>query len=57
MDALFQGISNILDGLIPSALLSEFQGLNDILAYAITIGLVYAIILKPILKITGIIKR
>ena len=57
MDALFLGIKALLDALVPSALLSTFQGLNDVLAYAITVGLIWAIILKPILKIVGIVKR
>jgi len=57
MDALFNGIKDLLDALIPSALLSTFQGLNDLLAYVLTISLIYGIILKPILKLTGIIKK
>lgn len=57
MDALFQAISDLLDGLLPTAVLADFQGLNDLLAYVLTITLVYSFILKPVLKITGIIKK
>lgn len=57
MDALFVAISDLLDALIPTALLADFQGLNDILAYVLTITLVYSFILKPVLKLTGIIKK
>jgi len=57
MDALFTGISNLLDGLIPSALLSNFQGLNDLLSYILTVGLIYVFLLKPLLKLIGIVKK
>jgi len=56
MDALYIGIKAILDGLIPSAELSTFQGLNDVLAYGLTIVMIWGIILKPVLKLMKVVK-
>ena len=57
MDALYQGISDLLDALLPSALLADYQGLNDLLAYILTVGLIYLFLLKPIFKLIGVIKK
>ena len=57
MDALFVGIKAILDGLIPSANLSQFENMNNVLAYVLTIGFIYLVLLKPIFKLAGIIKK
>jgi hypothetical protein len=40
MDSLYQGILDLLDGLIPSAVTADFSGLNEVLAYMLTIGLI-----------------
>lgn len=56
MDTIFSTISDVLDGLIPSALLADFQGLNDILAYIVTIGLVWGILIRPLLKAFKVVK-
>jgi hypothetical protein len=56
MDTLFQGILDILDGLIPSAVTADFSGLNEVLAYIITISLLWGIILRPLLRVLRIMK-
>lgn len=56
MDTLFTAISDLLDGLIPSALLADFQGLNDILAYVVTVAFIYGFLVRPILKLIKVVK-
>lgn len=57
MDLIYTTILNLLNGLLPSAQLADFQGLNELLAYAMTISLIYLLLLKPILKLIGVIKK
>ena len=56
MDIIFTTLSDLLDGLIPSALLADFQGLNDLLAYILTILIIYTFLFKPLLKMFRVIK-
>jgi hypothetical protein len=56
MDTLYQSILDILDGLIPSAVTADFSGLNEVLAYFITISLLWGIILRPLLRVLRIMK-
>ena len=56
MDLLFTSILDLLNGLIPSALTAEFQGLNEILTYFITIMLIWAVIFRPLLKLFRVIR-
>jgi len=56
MDTLYNAISDLLDGLIPSALLSDFQGLNDFLAYILTVSLIYGLLIRPIFKLIKVVK-
>lgn len=56
MDTLFQEILNVLNNLIPSALTTDFSGLNEVLAYFITITLVWGIVIRPLLKAVRLLK-
>lgn len=53
MDILFQTIVDLLDSLIPtgSTLVGELSTLNEILAYIISIGVIWVFLLRPLLKI------
>ena len=56
MDLLYNAILSLLNGLIPSAQLADFQGLNELLAYIITIALIYGVFIRPILKLIKVVK-
>lgn len=56
MDIIYTTFKDILDGLIPSANLAQFQGLNDLLAYLLTVIIVWGALLRPLLKLARIIK-
>lgn len=58
MDILFQTISDLLDSLLPSGAIleTELTTLNEFLAYVITIGIIWAFLLKPLLKILRLSK-
>jgi hypothetical protein len=58
MDILFTTIEDLLNSLIPSGseLLTEFQSLNEILSYVLTIGVFWVIFLRPILKIFKLVR-
>ena len=56
MDTIFTTLSDLLDGLLPTAVLADFQGLNDLLAYMLTILLVWAILIRPVLKLFKVVK-
>jgi hypothetical protein len=56
MDTLFTTILDLLNGLMPSALLTTFEGLNEILAYVITISLIWGVLLRPVLKAFKVVK-
>lgn len=53
MDILFQTIADLLNSLIPSgsSLSLELTSLNEFLAYALTLSIIYGFFIKPILKI------
>jgi len=54
MDALFNAILTILNALIPSAQEATFQGLNELLAYIISVLLLYTVLVRPILRLFGV---
>ena len=58
MDVLFETITNLLNSMIPTgaALVGELTTLNEFLAYVITIGIIWAFLLRPLLKILRLIK-
>jgi len=58
MDILFTTIEDLLNSLIPSGsqLLTEFQSLNEILSYVLTIGVFWVIFLRPILKVFKLVR-
>ena len=56
MDFIFTTLSDLLDGLLPTAVLADFQGLNDLLAYVLTILIVWAVIFRPMLKLFKVVK-
>jgi hypothetical protein len=53
MDILFDTINDLLNSLIPvgSELATEFASLNELLAYVLTLGVIYTFLFKPILKL------
>lgn len=53
-----QNIIDLLNSLIPSGstLGTELATLNEILAYLITIGILWAFLLRPILKVFRLVK-
>ena len=56
MDLLYTTILNLLNSLIPSAQLGDFEGLNEIMAYIITIAIIYGAFIRPILKLIKVVK-
>jgi len=56
MDFIYTTISDLLDGLLPTAILADFQGLNDLLAYVITIGIIWVFLFRPLLKMFKVVK-
>jgi len=57
MDALYTAIKSMLDSLIPTANLSTYEDMNNIFAYIITMTVIYLFLLKPLLKLIGIVKK
>ena len=53
MDILFETIRDLLNSVIPSGtdLSLELASLNDFLAYALTLALLWSFLVKPIYKI------
>jgi hypothetical protein len=53
MDALFTAFESVLNGLIPvgAELATEFATFNEFISYALTLGLMYVVFLKPLLKL------
>jgi hypothetical protein len=58
MDILFETITDLLNSLIPSGSILELEltTLNEFLAYVISIGIFWAFLLKPLLKILRLTK-
>jgi len=58
MDALFQAVVDILNGLLPTgdSLTLDFTTMNEFLAYVITIGVIWVFLLKPLLKLLRLSK-
>ena len=58
MDALFESIVEILNSLLPAAeeLTLDFSTINELLAYVITVGVIWAFLLKPLLKLLKLSK-
>ena len=57
MDALYTALLSSLNGLLPTAVQADYANFNELLAYVLTISLIYLFLLKPLLKLVGIIKR
>lgn len=58
MDILYTTILDLLNGLIPSSIHEgQYTELNELLAYVITVGFVYLMLLNPLVnffkRITG----
>jgi hypothetical protein len=58
MDILFETIESLLTSLIPvgSTLATEFATLNELIAYLITLGIVYRFFLYPLMKLLRLAK-
>jgi hypothetical protein len=58
MEVLFETIVELLDSMIPTGaeLVGELTTLNEFLAYIISIGIIWAFLLRPLLKILRLIK-
>jgi hypothetical protein len=58
MDALFQAVVDLLNGLLPDgeSLTLDFTTMNEFLAYVITIGVIWVFLLKPLLKLLRLSK-
>jgi hypothetical protein len=58
MDALFESIVEILNSLLPAAeeLTLDFSTINELLAYVITVGVIWVFLLKPLLKLLRLSK-
>jgi hypothetical protein len=58
MDALFEAIVEILNSLLPAAedLTLDFSTINELLAYVITVGVIWVFLLKPLLKLLRLSK-
>lgn len=58
MDILMETLIELLNSLIPagSTLGTELATLNEILAYLITIGILWSFLLRPILKLFRLVK-
>lgn len=58
MSILFETLLDLLNSLLPAGgdLLTEFQSLNEVLSYVLTIGVFWVIFLRPILKIFKLVK-
>ena len=52
MDGIYTALLDLLNGLVPSAQQANFEGLNELLAYVLTVWLVYIFIFAPLFKIT-----
>lgn len=53
MDILMETLTELLNGIIPSGSTFSVQlaSLNELLAYGITLGVLYSFLLKPILRL------
>jgi hypothetical protein len=53
MDALFTAFENLLNDLIPAGaeLATEFATFNEFISYGLTLGLMYVVFLRPLLKL------
>jgi len=58
MDILMENLIELLNSLIPtgSTLGTELATLNEILAYLITIGILWSFLIRPILKLFRLVK-
>ena len=56
MDTLYTSILNFLNSFLPSAQQSTFGDINELLAYFLTVTLLWMILIRPILKAVKVIK-
>lgn len=58
MDILFTTIKDLLDSIIPSGslLTGELATLNELIAYILSIGIVWVFLLRPVLKLFRLVK-
>lgn len=56
MDTLYTSILNFLNSFIPSAQQSTFGDINELLAYFLTIALLWMILIRPLLKVVKVVK-
>jgi hypothetical protein len=58
MDVAFQAILDLLNSLIPSgaSIYGEVATLNEILAYALVLGIIWSFFLRPLLKLLRLSK-
>ena len=58
MDVAFEAILDLLNSLIPTgaAIYAEVATLNEILAYALVLGIIWSFFLRPLLKLLRLSK-
>lgn len=58
MDILFETITDLLNSLVPagSTLATEFATLNELIAYLLTLGIIYRFFLYPLMKLLRLVK-
>jgi pilus assembly protein TadC len=58
MDILFETITDLLNSLIPAGatLANEFSTLNELIAYLISLGIIYRFFLLPLMKLLRLAK-
>jgi hypothetical protein len=58
MEILMENLIELLNSLIPtgSTLGTEFASLNEIIAYLLTLGIIWSFLLRPILKLFRLVK-
>lgn len=59
MEILFETIESLLNSLLPagSELLTEFSSFNELIAYLLTLSMLYAVLIRPILRLIGVVKK
>lgn len=56
MDTLYQSLLNFLNSFLPTAQQSTFGDINELMAYLLTMLLLWMILVRPLLKAFKVIK-